>query len=196
MKRGHIILSAGAALLVAGLVIALVWGISYASSLYANNTVIANTSIQPGASISAKKDVNALDKPVYLTIGLGEQQQSSPSDIHLKQVTTDPSGKTVSSSEFQKVYTTTINPTTTGTYTVTVSNLGTKPVTVSGTFGYIPWVGTEGNPTASNSNPGGGLSAVYAGGGLAAAGVVTLIVGGIVTVLDRRKVKEPRTTTR
>jgi hypothetical protein len=196
MKRGHIILSAGAALLVAGLVIALVWGISYASSLYANNTVIANTSIQPGASISAKKDVNALDKPVYLTIGLGEQQQSSPSDIHLKQVTTDPSGKTVSSSEFQKVYTTTINPTTTGTYTVTVSNLGTAPVTVSGTFGYIPWVGTEGNPNASNSNPGEGLGVVYAGGGLAAAGVVTLIAGGIVAVLDRRKVKEPRTTTR
>lgn len=196
MKRGHIIISAGAALLVAGLVIALVWGISYASSLYANNTVIDNTSIQPGASLSAKKDVNALDKPVYLTIGLGEQQQSSPSDIHLKQVTTDPSGKTVSSSEFQKVYTTTISPTTTGTYTVTVSNLGTKPVTVSGTFGYTAWVGTGGNPTASNSNPGEGLGAVYAGGGLAAAGVVTLIAGGIVTVLDRRKVKEPRTTAR
>jgi hypothetical protein len=196
MKRGHIILSAGAALLVAGLAIALVWSISYASSVYANNTVIANTSIQPGASISAKKDVNALDKPIYLTIGLDGQQQSSPSDIHLKQVTTDPSGKTVSSSEFQKVYTTTINPTTTGTYTVTVSNLGTKPVTVAGTFGYIPWVGTEGNPTASNSNPAEGLSVVFAGGGLAAAGVVTLIVGGIVTVLDRRKVKEPRTTTR
>ena len=196
MRRGHIILSAGAALLVAGVVIALVWGISYASSLYANNTVIANTPIQPGTSLSAKKDVNALDKPVYLTIGLGEQQQSSPSDIHLKQVTTDPSGKTVSSSEFQKVYTTTINPTTTGTYTVTVSNLGTKPVTVSGAFGYVPWVGTEGNPTASNSNLGEGLGAVYAGGGLAAAGVVTLIAGGIITVLDRRKVKEPTTTTR
>jgi len=194
MKRGHIILSAGAALLVAGLVVALVWGISYAGSVYANNTVIANTSIQPGASISANKDVNALDKPIYLTVGLGGQQ--SASDIHLKQVTTDPSGKTVSSSEFQKVYTTTINPTTTGTYTVTVSNLGTAPVTVAGTFGYIPWVGTEGNPTASNSNPAEGLGVVFAGGGLAAAGVIILIVGGIVTVIDGRNAKTPSTTTR
>ncbi len=195
MKRGHIILSAGAALLVAGLVIALVWGISYASSVYANNTVIANTPIQPGASVSAKKDVNALDKPIYLTVGIGGQQQSSI-DIHLKQVTTDPSGKIVSTSEFQKVYTTTINPTTTGTYTVMVSNLGTAPVTVAGTFGYIPWVGTEGNPTAINSNPAEGLGVVFVGGGLATAGVVTLIVGGIVTALDRRKVSQPRMITK
>jgi len=195
MKRGHIILSAGAALLVAGLVIALVWGISYASSVFANNTVIANTAIPPGASISAKKDVNSLDKPIYLTVGLGGQQQSS-SDIHLKQVTTDPSGKMVSSSEFQKVYTTTINPTAIGTYTVTVSNIGTAPVTVAGTFGYIPWVGTEGNPTASDSNPAEGLGVIFAGSGLAAAGGVVLIVGGIVTVIDSRKVKQPSTAAR
>lgn len=195
MKRGHIILSAGAALFVAGLAIAVVWGISYANSVYAKNAVVANTSIQPGASITAKKDVSALDKPIYLTVGLGGAQQMS-TDIHLKQVTTDPSGKVVSSSEFQKVYTTTINPTTIGTYTVTISNLGTAPVTVAGTLGYIPWVGTEGNPTASSSNPGEGLGVVFAGGGLAAAGVITLIVGGIVTVLDRRKASQPRTTTR
>jgi hypothetical protein len=195
MKRGHIILSAGAALLVTGMVITVVWGVSYASSIYANNAVIDNTVIQPGASISATKDVNAIDKPLYLTVGLGERQQPS-SDIRLKQVTTDPDGKAVSNSEFQKVYTTTINPASTGTYTVTVSNLGTGPVTVAGTFGYIPWVGTEGNPTASSSNPAEGLGVVFAGGGLAAAGIVVLIVGGIVSVLDSRKAKAPKTTTR
>jgi hypothetical protein len=195
MKRGHIILSAGAALLVAGIALTVVWGVSYASSIYANNAVIDNTVIQPGASISTNKDVNALDKPIYLTVGLGERQQPS-SDIHLKQVTTDPDGKAVSNSEFQKVYTTTISPATTGTYTVTVSNLGTEPVTVAGTFGYIPWVGTEGNPTASSSNPAEGLGVVFAGGGLAAAGSVVLIVGGIVTVLDSRKAKAAKTTTR
>ena len=195
MKRGHIILSAGAALLVAGIALSVVWGVSYASSIYANNAVIDNTVIQPGASISTNKDVNALDKPIYLTVGLGERQQPS-SDIHLKQVTTDPDGKAVSNGEFQRVYTTTINPATIGTYTVTVSNLGTGPVTVAGTFGYIPWVGTEGNPTASSSNPAEGLGVVFAGGGLAAAGIVVLIVGGIVTVLDGRKAKAPKTTTR
>jgi len=194
MKKGHIILSAGAALLLVGLVVAVVWGVSYANSLFANNTVIANTAIQPGASITAKKDVDALEKPVYLTVGLGENQQTS-SDIHLSQVTVDPSGKIVSSSEFQKVYTTTINPAVTGTYTVTVTNDGSAPVTVAGTFGYIPWVGTEGNPTAGESNPAEGLGVVFAGGGLAAAGIVVLIVGGIVTVLDGRKAKAPRTTT-
>jgi len=195
MKRGHIILSAGAALLVAGIVVTVAWGISYASSVYANNTVIANTSIQPGNSITAKKDVTAVDKPIYLTVGIGGQQQLS-SDVHLKQVTTDPSGKTVSTSEFQKVYTTTINPTTTGVYTVTISNLGTAPVTVAGTIGFVPWVGTEGNPTATGSNPAEGLGSVFAGGGLATAGVVVLIVGGIVTLIDRRKAKVPSTTTR
>jgi len=195
MKRGHIILSAGAALLVAGIVVTVAWGISYASSVYANNTVIANTSIQPGNSITAKKDVTAVDKPIYLTVGIGGQQQLS-SDVHLKQVTTDPSGKTVSTSEFQKVYTTTINPTTTGVYTVTISNLGTAPVTVAGTIGFVPWVGTGGNPTATGSNPAEGLGSVFAGGGLATAGVVVLIVGGIVTLIDRRKAKVPSTTTR
>lgn len=195
MKRGHIILSVGAALLVAGIVLTVVWGFSYASSIYANNAVIDNTVIQPGASISAIKDVNALDKPIYLTVGLGERQQPS-TEIRLNQVTTDPEGRVVSNSEFQKVYTTTINPATTGTYTVTVSNLGTGSVTVAGTFGYIPWVGTEGNPTASSSNPSEGLGVVFAGGGLAAAGIVVVIVGGIVTVLDSRKTKAAKTTTR
>lgn len=218
MQRGYIILIAGAVLLVAGIAIAAVWGVSFASSFIANNTLVAKTTINPGQSVSAKTDVTQLGRPISLTVGLdkttattttsggggviGQQQITSTSNIKLKETITDPNGSVVSSSEFSDSLVTSFNPQVTGVYTVTITNLGTSPVSISGTFGYLPFItgsSTTGNPSNFNAMMGGAiggeLALVIVGGLMAIVGVITLIVGGIVSVVDSRARHGTTTTT-
>ncbi len=184
MQRGHTILIAGAVLLVAGIAITAVWGTSLASSFLAENTIMQTTSIQPGQSVDAQIAVNALDRP--LSLALGVERQDSSGDIRLRETVTDPSGETVSTSEFDESFFTTIKPEATGTYAVTVTNIGTQTATVSGSFGYMPFVSANGQPNFDDTMSD-GLGILILGGSLAAAGVVTLIVGGIITVADGRR---------
>jgi hypothetical protein len=185
VQRGHIILIAGAALLVAGIAITAVWGTSFASTFLAENTIVAERSIEPGESVNVRMAINALDRPLSLAIGVDRQQSSG--DVRLRETVTDPTGEIVSSSEFDESFFTTIQPEATGTYTATLTNIGTQTASISGTFGYMPFVSADGRPNVDEMMSGSGLGMVIVGGGLAAAGVVTLIVGGIITVLDSRK---------
>jgi hypothetical protein len=57
MKRGHIILIAGAIFLVAGITIAAVWGVSFVGSFVANNTLVDKKTINAGQSVSVQNDV-------------------------------------------------------------------------------------------------------------------------------------------
>lgn len=195
MKRGHVILISGAVLLVAGIAISAAWGISFAGSFMANNTILSQTSIPPGESATMKTGVNALDgRPLSLTVGIDRRQPSSE-EIRLKETVAGPDGTIVSSNEFQDSFFTTVSPETTGTYMATVSNLGPRAVTISGTFGYMPFIESDGRPDFDNMMSARGLGMIIAGGALSAAGVVALIVGGIVTVLDCRKQGTTTTTT-
>jgi hypothetical protein len=204
MKRGHIVLISGAVLLVAGIIISAVWAVQFAGSFMRDNTFVAQTSIDAGESIDTRIDVRQLDRPVSLAIGIdraGLQQQpsqipTSTPDIRLKEEVKDPNGRVVSSSEFGDSFFTTFKPEVTGVYTVTVSNLGIRPVTVSGAFGYMPFMGPDGNFPVGSIIGGeqGGLGMIIAGGALASIGLVTLIVGAIITVADSRR-HSPATTT-
>jgi hypothetical protein len=201
MKRGHIILIAGAVLLVAGITIAAVWGVSFAGSFVANNTLVAKTTINAGQSVSAQNNVNELDRPMSLTVGIDRTTPTFPSssDIRLRETVTDPNGKVVSTNEFSDGFVTSFKPEVAGVYTVTITNLGQFPLSISGTFGYLPFVGSNGNPDINaimGGAPGQGLGMIIAGGAMAATGIITLIVGGIVTVADSRaKSSTPTRTT-
>jgi hypothetical protein len=107
----------------------------------------------------------------------------------MKETITGPKGEVVSSNEFGDSFVTSIKPLVAGAYTVTITNLGTKTVTVGGTFGYFPIIGSDGKPDINALMSGGqqGLGMIIAGGLMAVAGVVALIVGGIVTVADGRR---------
>ncbi len=191
MKRGHIILISGGTLLIIGITITVAWGVSFATTFMEENTIVAETSIAPGSSVDAQTEADTLDRPLSLAIGLDRQQ--SGNDIRLKETVTDPSGKVVSSSEFQDSFFTTIQPGMTGPYTVAISNLGGEPVTISGTFGYMPFVGTNGKANVDVMTGGQGLGMIIAGG-LASAGILVLIIGAIITVVDGRK-RQGSTTT-
>jgi hypothetical protein len=202
MKRGYIILISGAVLLVAGIVISAVWAVPFAGSFLRDNTIVAKTSIDPGKSVDIRTEVYQLDRPISLAIGIdrtGEQQQvpsSPPSDIRLKEVVTDPNGRVISSNEFGDSLFTSFKPELAGVYSVTLSNLGTRPVSVSGALGSMSFVGPDGKPDINSMIEGGGLGMIITGGALAAVGVVILIVGAIITVVDNRNRRQSSTTTR
>lgn len=206
MKRGHIVLISGAVLLVAGIIISAVWAVQFAGSFMRDNTFVAQTSIGAGESIDTRIDVRQLDRPVSVAIGIdraGLQQQPSQiptptPDIRLKEEVKDPNGRVVSSNEFGDSFFTTFRPEVTGVYTVTVSNLGIRPVTVSGAFGHMPFIGSDGNFPVDGMKMGGewwGLGMIIAGGALASIGLVTLIVGAVITVADSRRQSSTTTTT-
>lgn len=187
---------AGAALLVAGIVISTVWGISFASSFMTDNTIVESTSVGPGQSVDATRNVDALDRPLFLAIGVDPQQSRQNDDFRLRETVTDPNGRGVSSSEFQESFSTTIRPEViTGVYTVTISNLGAEPVTIGGAFGHVPFLGADRQPDVDDLMSSGGLGTIIAGVGLAAAGIVMLIIGAIVTVIDGRRRQGTTTTT-
>lgn len=206
MKRGYIVLIAGAVLLVAGIAIAAVWGVAFAGSFVQNNTIVAKTTINPGQSVSAKTDVTQLNRPITLTVGidrsaLGQQQSAlTTANVKLKETITSPNGEVLSSNEFGDSFITSVTPQAAGTYTVTITNLGAQAVPVGGTFGYFPIVGSDGKPDINAimggaPGQGGGLGMIIAGGLIAVVGVVTLIVGGIVTVADSRRKTDTSTNT-
>lgn len=173
-----------------------------------DNTIVAKTSIDAGESVDTRIDVRQLDRPVSLAIGIDrtgiQHPLPSPSqipptsslDIRLKEEVKDPNGRVVSSNEFGDSFFTTFRQEVTGVYTITVSNLGIRPVVVSGAFGYIPFIGSDGNlPFGSIMGGEWGLGMIIAGGALASIGVVTLIVGAIITIADSRKQSSTTTTT-
>ncbi len=195
IKRGHVILIAGAILFIAGIAIAAVWGVSFAGRFLSDNTIVGKTMINPGQSVSSNTEVTQIDRPITLTIGVsrsdgtvqGGQQQQSLSSVRLTETITDPNGVVLSRSEFGNSFVTTVRPHTTGLHTVTITNLGTKPVTVGGTFGYFPIISSNGGKPDVNTVVGAGgqeFGMIIAGGSMATVGVITLIIGGIVTVVD------------
>jgi hypothetical protein len=188
MKRGYTILIGGAAALVAGIAISAIWGISLASSFISDNTLL-HRALGPSESVETTRIVDSLDKPLFLAIGVDQQQTQQNAGFRLKEAVTDPNGKEVSIDEFGESFSTTITPTSAGTYTVTITNLGTETVTIGGTFGHVPFVGSNGQPNIEDMMSVGGLGMIIAGGGLATAGIIALIVGAIVTILDGRNQK-------
>ncbi len=209
MKRGYIILISGAVLLVAGIIISAVWAVQFAGSFLRDNTIVAQTSVDAGKSVDTRINVDQLDRPVSLAIGIDQTQLQPPptpsaqtpattpsSDIRLKEEVTDPNGRVVSSNEFSNSFFTSFKPEVTGAHTVTISNLGARTVSVSGAFGYMPFIGPDSKPNFDNMMGGGwGLGMIIAGGVLAGVGVVTLIIGAIITVVDSRRHSSTTTTT-
>jgi hypothetical protein len=204
MKRGYIILISGAVLLVAGIIISAVWAIPFAGSFLRDTTMVAKTSIDPGKSLDTRIGVHQLDRPISLAIGIdrtGEQPQtqvppSAPSsDIRLKEVVTDANGRVISSNEFGDSFFTSFKPDVAGVYIITVSNLGTNPVSVSGAFGYMSFVGQDGKPDINSMMGAGELGMIITGGALAAVGVVILIAGAIITIVDNRNRRQSSTAT-
>jgi uncharacterized membrane protein len=194
IRRGYIILIIGGALFIAGIIIAAVWAIPFASTFLQNNTLINQVSIQPGRSVEATTQVADVSRPVTVAIHI----ERSEGVVRLIETVKDQSGNVVSSNEFSANLFTTFRPQNTGNHILNITNAGAAPVTINAMFGYLPFI----TAPASTSDGGGGqpipgvdlssLSIVITGGVLTAIGFFTIIAGIVIVVIDSRKKREGR----
>ena len=183
MKRNYVILIAGAVIFIAGIAIFQVYANLY--NLYGDtflneNTIVKNSTIQPGQSINISRET------VKAGLNLSLVVSSEPSDGMLRAETNNPEGIIVSNNKFREQLFTTFKPEINGKYTSKITNLGTTPVTINAVVGQLPII---------NENDQGRLdllNGVLAGIFAVIIGIIVLIAGGIILIKDRRKFKTTR----
>jgi hypothetical protein len=194
LQRGYIILIIGAGLLIAGIVISVLWAGSFANSFLRQGMIINDVTLAPSGSGRSTIRVTDIAHPIALQVHFESQDSNSNSSqnaqransavgrhVSLSEVVEDPAGKVLSNTTFSRQFFTTLKPTAQGTYTLIISNLGSDTVNVGALFGPATFL-NENNQL--NFNIFGG---VVAGLSLAVLGILALIAGIIVLILDRRK---------
>jgi hypothetical protein len=213
LQRGYIILIIGAVLVVAGIALTVVYGSSLASLVLRESIILSNVPINPSTSENRTLQITNTEHTLAIalhgkTAGSDstqtpppQQQQASNVSI-IREEIRDPSGFVVNKNQFNSRSSndnfnnnnnnnsnenedlfTTFKPDVQGQYTLIITNLGPLPVKVGGIFGYIPIIG---NDNQLNLEP---LNGIIAGVILFIIGIITLIVGAIIAVLDRRRRK-------
>jgi uncharacterized membrane protein len=188
IRRGYIILIIGGVLFVAGIVIAAVWAIPFASTFLQGNTLINQVSIQQGRSVEATTEVADTSRPITVAIHV----QTPQGVVRLIETVKDPSGIIVSNNEFSANLFTTFQPQNIGTHILNITNAGTAPVTIDAMFGYMPFMTAASPPSEQGGQPLPGvdlssLSLVITGGVLTTIGFFTIIAGIVIVVIDSRK---------
>lgn len=185
MQRGYIVLIAGGALFAIGLALSVAWGVQFAGVFLQDNTFVNSVPVEPGSSVEAARQVTDTSRPLSVAIHIQGIEDTGVlrEDIRLAETVKDPSGAVVSTNEFSGNLFTSFRPEQTGRYVLTITNEGTKAVTVDGTFGYMPFVGVaEGQQVDL-----GQLSGIIAGATLTGIGFIAIIAGIVLVIIDRPK---------
>jgi uncharacterized membrane protein len=190
IQRGYIVLIIGGVLFVAGIIIAAVWAIPFASTFLQENTLINQVSIEPGKSVEATTQITDVSRPITIAIHIERPEGV----VRLIESVKDQSGTAVSSNEFSANLFTTFQPQNTGSHILNITNAGARPVTIDATFGYMSFMTTAAPSNTSDDVgqplPGvnlSSLSVIIAGGVLTAIGFFTVIAGIVIVVIDSRK---------
>jgi hypothetical protein len=195
VQRGYIILIAGGVMFAIGIALSALWGMQLAGIFLQDNTLVSAVSIEPGESIDATRQVTDTSRPVTIAIHIqGIEEGASTTlrnDIRLVETVTSSSGEVASRSEFSGHLFTTFTPEQTGSYVLTINNVGTEQVTIDGTFGYMPFVGMDDGQQVNL----GQMSGLIGAATLTAIGFLTIIAGIVVVVIDSRKRKDSTVTT-
>jgi hypothetical protein len=196
LQRGYIILIIGAALLISGVVVSVFWAGSFASSFLSQGVILNDLAIPPSGSANNTIQVTDISHPIALQIhfeshsgnGISVNSQNgqantttSNNNNSLREVVRDSNGRILSQNDLSKQFFTTFKPTIPGTYTLVISNLSSNPVRVAALFGSATFV-NENNQININL-----FTGVIAGLVLIGIGIITLIAGIIIVILDRRK---------
>jgi hypothetical protein len=189
MQRGYLILIVGGALLASGIAISVIWAGSFGGDIFHQNTILSGVSIYPSGTASAITQVNDVGHPLSLVISIDPNHNTDRANPALREIVRNPNGEVISINEFTKQFLTTIKPDITGKYSLTIDNLGGNLVSVGILFGNLPFVGQD---NQLNLNLFGGL---VTGGILAVAGIIALIGGLVVFIVDRRRITRRPTRT-
>jgi uncharacterized RDD family membrane protein YckC len=191
MQRGYVILIVGAALLISGIVISVLWAVPFAGTIIRENIILSGVLVRPTGSVNASTHVIDTSRPVSLVVHVERNNSTTGGEIPnsiLRETVRNPNGVIMTSNEFTKQFFTTFKPDITGKYTVTIYNLGDSTVSIGVLAGNLPFVGAN-NKVNFNS-----LSGIIVGVILTIAGIIVLIAGVLVLIFDRRRIT-PKTET-
>ena len=110
LKRGFIILIAGGALVVAGIVISAVWAGSFVGQFIQENTIIGQAVVEPSETINATLQINDISRPISTALHF----EPDSANVTLRETVTDPNGRIVNTNEFSKDFFTTFRVDTVG----------------------------------------------------------------------------------
>ena len=188
MQRGYLILIVGGTLLASGIAISVIWAGSLGGRIIHQNTILNGVSIYPSGTASAITQVNDVASRLSLVISIESNRNVNQATPTLRETVRNPNGEAISTNQFTKQFLTTIKPNVIGKYTLTIDNLGGSIVSVGILFGNLPFVGQN---NQLNLDLFGGL---VTGGILAVAGIIALIAGLVVLIVDRRRITRNKTT--
>jgi hypothetical protein len=213
LREYNIILIIGGALFVAGIIVAAIWAIPFASTLLRENILINQVSIDPGRSVEETTQVIDVSRPITVAIHVGRPEEAGPPEeeedgeqqqvsqreqavLRLIETVKDPSGAIMSTKEFSTDLFTTFRPQNIGNYTLNISNAGPRQVTIDATFGYMPFMTSTALHSSEDDVLGqpltgvdiSSLSVVIVAGTLTAIGFFTIVAGIIKVMIDGRKI--------
>ena len=181
MQRGFKVLIISGALFLSSIIVFFTWGMSFSGMFIQNNPSLSTNQItlDPLESYNSSIFINSTDKLLTITIDSTDNDQ-----IVLNELVTDPKGKIVSNSTFQKTYFSTITLNSTGRYDISVFNMDqNNKASVYLFFGNLPFLKDNGEIDLSSF---GGL---VLGVILFIAGLVSFVIGIILYLKDRNKEK-------
>jgi hypothetical protein len=164
-----------------------------ASTLLDETIVLDNVEIESSESVNHTLEIDTIDQPVSVALHIKydvdsniDTSNQSPSPLPtVEQFVVGPDGLVINKNQLsehtQSDLLTTFKPETEGTYTLTLSNLGTERVTVEGLFGFLPISVEDGQVNLD------AVMGVAAGAIIFIIGAITLIAGTIIAILDRKK---------
>ena len=182
LKRGHIVLLVGAALVVIGISLTAAYGIGIAGVILNESIILSDILVVPSNSVNYTLDITNTERPV--SIALHVEAINSTDNPVVEQTVINPHGFIVNNNEFgedgQSDIFTSLRPEIDGVYTLSLHNLGTDQVKIGGIFGYLPITENSGEINLST------VTGLLAGAWVFVIGIGTLVGGTVITVLDRR----------
>jgi hypothetical protein len=174
LKRGYYVIISGIGLFAAGIIVFFSWAVPTLQQIASDSATLENATIQPRQSERLFLDVVDPNKSLSVLINSVNQDVpmhatlSTPEDVSA--INTDFTGNAGLSAE----------PTIPGRYNLTITNNGNAPTTVNIVFGYIP--GIQNNQFDIKA-----YNAPIIGSAVAGSGILVIIAGVVLLLLDRRK---------
>ena len=181
MQRGFKVLIISGALFFSSIIVVFSWGMSFSGMFIQNNPSLSTNQItlNPLMAYNSSIFIDSTDKMLTITIDSTDNNQ-----MVLNELVTDPKGKIVSNSTFQKTYFSTITPDLIGEYNISVFNMDRNDkASFYLFFGNLPFLKENGEIDLSSF--GGMILGII----LFIAGIISLIIGIILYLKDRNKEK-------
>jgi hypothetical protein len=179
LKRGHYLVIGGAAAFVIGIAVVAAWALPLAEQIQKEAVLTQQEQLNAGESRTLSLDLTDTSKPLSIFIS------STDATMPITIVVTSPEGKKLLDSNVTGNRVMSTDPTMAGTYVLRITNAGQAATSINAVFGRFPGIG-ENNQVNFEA-----FSGVLAGVGIIITGIIVMIAGVAITIIDSRKRPPP-----